>query len=105
MTTKEITELPLGTIVFLINDAKIESWQTLAFNPKYPVYFYLFGKGSVTNTKCLCLDFEANTSDKHLVWETDYEKAKEIMWKQLKRKVMAINEIYREGKEDLNFNT
>jgi hypothetical protein len=105
MTSKEITELPLGTKVFLINDAKIESWITLAFNPNYPFYFYLWGNGSVTKTKCLFLDFEANHGDKNLIWETDYEKAKEIMWKQLKRKVMAINEIYMSGEEDLNFNT
>lgn len=103
MQTKEIIKLELGTKVFLIQDAEIQSWQTIGFHPKFPQYFYLAGNGSVEKTKCLFLDGNVNYSVNNLHWETDYEKAKEEMWRQLKNKVQSINKIYMNGKESLNF--
>ena len=103
MTTKEIINLELGTKVFLIHNAEISAWQTIGFHPKYKQYFYLVGNGSVENTKCLFLGGGNNHSTNNLHWETDYDKAKEVMWKQLKHKVKSINQVYMDSKESLNF--
>jgi hypothetical protein len=99
MTTKQITELALGTKVFLIRNAEIQAWETIGFHPKNRLYFYLAGNGSIEKTKCLFLDAKHES----LQWETDYEKAKEVMWGQLKEKVSAINKIYMDNKKHFNF--
>lgn len=103
MTSKEVTQLPLGTKVFLIKDAEIQAWQTLGFHPKFPQYFYLTGNGSVEKTECLFMSGNVNHSVNNLCWEIDYDKAKEIMWKQLKEKVHVINQVYMGGKKSVNF--
>jgi len=100
MTAAEITKLPLGSMVFLIHEAKIEAWETLGFHPKYNQYFYLCGNGSISKTKTL---FTGSSEFQQSVWETDYDKARQIMWEQLKKKIYSINMIYMEGKESLNF--
>lgn len=80
MTTKEITELPLGSKVYLIKDAEITTYITLH--------------------DTLCLYLKSNTER---VWETDYEKAKEIMWEQLQQKVKNINSNYFNNSKSTTF--
>jgi hypothetical protein len=101
MTSQEITQLPLGTKVYLIVDAKIIKYRTIGFNPRYSNYFYLQSDGSVSDVQTLYIDSQ---EFKNSHWETDYEKAKEVMWKQLKERVKSINDIYFENKMDINFN-
>jgi hypothetical protein len=102
MTSQEITELPLGTKVYLIYNGVIKSFRTIGFNPKYSNYFYLQSDGSVSDVKTLYTD---SSEFKNSHWETDYEKSKEVMWKQLKEMMKSINNIYFEDKMDMNFNS
>lgn len=103
MTTKEITQLPLGSKVFLIQNAEIQAWQTIGFHPAHPLYFYLSGNGSISKTKCLWLDSSQSNFDNRLVWEKDYEKAKEVMWEQLKRVVESKNKIFMDNQKVVDF--
>lgn len=98
MTIQEITNLPLGTKVYLIKDAKISKFITLAYHPKNDNYFYLIDDLSVMSVKCIYIP---NSSVLH--FELDYELAKKVMWEQLKDRVKSINQSYMEGKESLNF--
>jgi len=102
MTTKEITELELGTTVYLIVNGNIQAWETLRFHPKYKYYFYLSGHGSIAKTKCLFLDAPYYSEVHSFRWETSYEEAKEVMWEQLKRNMDTVNKVYMDGKKSLN---
>ena len=100
MKIEEIIKLPLGTKVFLVENAEIQAWQTLGFHPVYKKYFYLCGNGSVEKVKTINLDKKYENS----VWETDYDMAKQLMWEQLKKKVSVINDIYMKGEKVISFN-
>ena len=103
MTSKEITELPIGTKVFLIQNAEIQAWETIGFHPKHKQYFYLAGNGSISKTKCLFLDGKVHCSDMNLHWETDYAMATEVMWEQFKQVAKVKNDIFMKGKKSVNF--
>jgi len=99
MKLEEIINCPLGTKVFRIQEGVIAAFETLGFHPKYPTYFYFCGNGSVTNVICYFIERKIKPEE----WEIDYEKAKEIMWEQLQRKVHAINAIYMNDKKLVKF--
>ena len=100
MTTEEMIKLPAGTKVYHIEDAKITAFLIFTHHPKHPDYFYLIHSSSVNSVKVLYL--KSNAFLKY-IWETDYEKAKEIMWEQLKQKVITTNAIYMNDSKSINF--
>lgn len=97
MTIQEVTQLPLGTKVYKVFDGEIRSYETLAFDSKRPDYFYLISGLNHTDTVGYYLPSAQGE------WESDYEKAKELMWEQTIKKVISKNRIYFEGEKSLDF--
>ena len=102
MTTKEISKLESGTLVYQVKDAKITSWITLGFHPKHKYYFYLISENNVNETMAIFIN-NINHGFQNEAWVTDYEVAKQNMWRQLKHEVKIMNKVYMDGKEPLNF--
>ncbi len=88
MTSLEISKLPSGTEVYLVQNRKISKYIVFGSNPNHEKYFYFISNSNVEDTFCIYLD-EKNSSF-NLFWEIDYEKAKEEMWNQLQKKLMSI---------------
>lgn len=101
MTLHEISELPLGTIVYRIRRGQIEQFETLSFSSTFPEsYFFLIRKSDYQTA----VGFYMSTNyDLHGHWEVDYEKAKEVMWEQVKSNVETINETYFNNKKEISW--
>jgi hypothetical protein len=97
MTIQEISKLPLGTKVYKIWNGEIHSFQTLAFDAKDSNYFYLISGNNHTDAQGYYLPTSGG------IWESDYVKAKEIMWQQIIDQVESKNRIYFEGTKDVDF--
>lgn len=98
MTTEEITLLPPGTQIYLIENAEIKAFCLLGLHPKEKNYLYLISKSCVSKVTCIYIPTHTN-----LTWRGNYEQAKEVLWEQTKKRVADINEIYMEGKKEFKF--
>lgn len=66
MTTQEITQLPLGTKVYLINNHKILKYTTFGFHPRFKdTYFFLINSLNESETKSIYIG--KNSSDFNLI--------------------------------------
>jgi hypothetical protein len=97
MTLKEVSKLPPGTKVHFIVGGTIKHFRVLSINPNYENILYLYSDGNFNDVESFLTDNDSNT------WETDYEKAKETMWKQIIERAKSINNIYFNNKKSLNF--
>lgn len=101
MTTEEIIQLPIGTKVYLIENARILSFNLLSPHPDSNYsnnYYYMISRLNVNTVKAFYIP-----NSKALEWEIDYDKAKEIMWNQVKKQVQSLNEIYMKGEKKYKF--
>jgi hypothetical protein len=96
MTLREISKLPAGTKVYEIVNGEIRPYTILAFDVKDPNYFYLISGYN----HCDAVGHYLPTANGH--WEEDYDKAKQAMWFQNVQKLKSKNEIYFEGKKDID---
>lgn len=101
MTLHEISQLPLGTNVYRVRRGRIESYETLSFSTKHPeTYFYLIDRNNYTTSVGFYLGSDLQL---HGHWEVDYEKAKEVMWEQLKRNLEGVNEVYFNNQKEIEW--
>lgn len=98
MTIQEVKNIDVGTVIYKIFNAEITPWIYLGPHPAYSSYIGVGSKGNVSKAEYKFLDAKYTNE----VWETDYDKAKEEMWRQLMRKVDIVNKVYFDGTKKFN---
>ena len=96
LTIHDVMKLPIGTKVYRVSGGEITQLNTLCKHPRYDIFYFVLNS-DVTDT--------ASTSirkDNHEYF-TDYDSAKECMWKQLQEKMKSINEIYFDNKKSISY--
>jgi hypothetical protein len=98
MTTQEISLLSPGTIVYRVcEDASLKQYVLLGLNPIAKNICYFADFNHPINSESFFL------TEYDVVWEVDYNKAKELVWKQLKLIVDLKNIAFFNGKKIFKF--
>lgn len=95
MTIQEIIKLEKGTRIYRINSNNIEQLEILGFGNNDRYFFFISMSNYTTAFGCY---IKTNRMD----WETDYDRAKEILWEKNKDRTKEINEVYFENSKSIN---